>query len=152
MRILRQLAAKTVARWHTMPRCERYRCGTVSILVPLALWLAFETRPQPSESPVNLVTLASGLDARESDALRAHLELRRVPYQIWDGGQTVMVPADRRAELTVELTHTASGKGGRFPVGRGMSISGSEKAQRGANTSTLGQEGRAPAQGTAGRD
>ncbi|MCC6697688.1 MAG: hypothetical protein IT365_18820 [Candidatus Hydrogenedentes bacterium] len=152
MRILRQLAAKTGARWRMLPRCERYRCAAVSILVPLAALMAYDTRPQPSESPVNLVALASGLDAREAAVLRAHLELRRVPYQLWDGGQTVMVPADRRAELTVELTHTAPWGGERFPVRAGMSIAGSETALRGADSSTLDENGRAPAQGTAGRD
>lgn len=120
--------------------------------MPFALFLAYGARPQASESPVSLVALASGLNAREADALRAHLELRRVPYQIRDGGQTVMVPADRRAELTVELIHTASWGGKRFPVRTGTGILGSETALRGANSSTPDQQGRAPAQGTAGRD
>ena len=152
MRILRQLAAQTGAWWHTLPRCERYRCAAVSILVPIAALMAYNARPQPSEKAVDLVALASGLDAWESEVLRAHLELRRVPYQMWDGGQTVMVPADRRAELTVELTHTASWEGGRFPVRAGMSILGGEAALRGAGSSTLDQTSRAPAQGTAGRE
>ena len=114
--------------------------------------MAFDARPRPSEIPLNLVALASGLDAREADALRAHLEVRQVPYQIWDGGQTVMVPADRRAELTVELIQTASWEGGRFPVRTGVQISGGEAALRGDGSSTLEQAGRAPAQGTADRE
>jgi len=87
----------------------------VSLLVPIAALAAYDARPRPTEIPLKLVPMVSGLTARETDALRAHLESRRVPFEIRDGGQTVMVPADRRAELTVELTQIAARHGATPP-------------------------------------
>jgi len=81
----------------------------VSLLVPIAALAAYDARPKPVERQSTLVPMASGLTVREADALRVLLESRQVPFEIRDGGQTVMVPADRRAELTVELTRNTGG-------------------------------------------
>jgi len=79
----------------------------VSLLVPLAALTAYDARPRSVETQPLLVPMVSGLTARQADMLRVLLESRRVPFEIRDGGQTVLVPADRRAELTVELTQNA---------------------------------------------
>ncbi|GMV93212.1 MAG: hypothetical protein AMXMBFR82_29900 [Candidatus Hydrogenedentota bacterium] len=107
MRVLRQLAVVARAYWHNVPVCDRRRCVAVSLLVPLAALAAYDARPRPVETQPKLVPMVSGLTAREADMLRVLLESRRVPFEIRDGGQTVLVPADRRAELTVELTQNA---------------------------------------------
>jgi flagellar biosynthesis/type III secretory pathway M-ring protein FliF/YscJ len=110
VRILRQLAVVARTWWNGLPLCDRRRCAAVSLLVPIAALAAYDARPRPVEPQSTLVPMASGLTVREADALRAHLESRRVPFEIRDGGQTVMVPADRRAELTVELTQYTARK------------------------------------------
>jgi flagellar biosynthesis/type III secretory pathway M-ring protein FliF/YscJ len=79
---------------------------------------------------LTLVPVVSGLTAREADALRAHLELRRVPYEIRDGGQTVLVPADRRAELTVELTQFAAQRGATSPDWKIDTLGGADGTMR----------------------
>jgi flagellar biosynthesis/type III secretory pathway M-ring protein FliF/YscJ len=84
----------------------------VSILVPLAAVTAYNAHPRTDE----FEALASGLTRSESDAVLGHLEDRHVPYVLLDGGQTVMVPATKRAELTVELTRLAFVRDGLFPV------------------------------------
>jgi flagellar biosynthesis/type III secretory pathway M-ring protein FliF/YscJ len=84
----------------------------VSILVPLAAVTAYDARPRSDE----FEALASGLTSSESNAVLGHLEDRHVPYVLMDGGQTVMVPATQRAELTVELTRLALTRDGLFPA------------------------------------
>lgn len=124
----------------------------VSLLVPLATFVAFETRPRPTEGQSHLVALASGLTGREADTLRAHLELRRVPYLMRDGGQTVMVPADRRAELTVELTHMAARRDSGLPEWTTDFIPDGSPVLRGTGAPASDGGRRAPAQGTADRE
>lgn len=85
----------------------------VSVLVPLAAVTAYDARPRSDE----FEALASGLTSSESSAVLGHLENRHVPYVLMDGGQTVMVPATQRAELTVELTRLALMRDGLFPAG-----------------------------------
>ena len=58
-----------------------------------------------------LVTLFSGLSGEEAAAVGSRLELWSVPFELRNGGQTVMVPADRCAELTVEFARIAANEG-----------------------------------------
>ena len=120
MSILRQLWAGVEAQWQTLPLSDRRRCMLVSILVPLAAVTAYDARPRPDEYEA----LASGLSSLQSSAVRGHLEDRHVPYVVTDGGQTVMVPATQRAELTVELTQLALVRDGLFPARAAMSLTG----------------------------
>jgi flagellar biosynthesis/type III secretory pathway M-ring protein FliF/YscJ len=83
---------------------DRRRCLIVSVFVPLAALAAFDARQRPDE----FEAIASGLTRAETDAVQDHLDGLRVPYLIRDGGQTVLVPAARRAELTIELTRNAA--------------------------------------------
>jgi len=101
--IIRQLKAGVTARWQTLPLSDRRRCMLVSVLTPLALLVAYDARPRPD----SFEALASGLTSTEASAVRGHLDDRHVPYVFLDGGQTVMVPAEQRAELTIELTRLA---------------------------------------------
>lgn len=112
MSILRQLWAGANSQWHALPLSDRRRCMLVSILVPLAAVTAYHAQPRTDE----FEALASGLTRSESDAVLGHLENRHVPYVLLDGGQTVMVPATKRAELTVELTRLAFVQDGLFPA------------------------------------
>lgn len=107
MSIFRQLWADANRRWGQLPLSERRRSLLVAVLVPLAALTAYDARPrtEPYEA------LASGLSTSESAVVRDHLETRHVPYVLVDGGQTVMVPASHRAEMTVELTRVAAVKG-----------------------------------------
>ncbi|MDZ4860641.1 MAG: hypothetical protein SGI88_16820 [Candidatus Hydrogenedentes bacterium] len=100
---LRQLKAGMIARWRKLPLSDRRRCMLVSVLTPLALLIAYDARPRPDA----FEALASGLTSTEASAVRGHLDDRHVPYVLLDGGQTVMVPAGQRAELTIELTRLA---------------------------------------------
>ena len=84
----------------------------VSILVPLAAVSAYDARPRSDEYEA----LASGLSSKQSSLVLGHLEDRHVPYVLRDGGQTVLVPATQRAELTVELTQLALVRDGLFPA------------------------------------
>ena len=110
MSILRQLWAGAGAQWQTLPLSDRRRCMLVSILVPLAAVTAYDARPRFDEYEA----LASGLSSSESSVVLGHLEGRHIPYLLMDGGQTVMVPATQRAELTVELTRLALMRDGLF--------------------------------------
>ena len=120
MSILRQLWAGTEVRWHALPLSDRRRCMLVAILVPLAAVTAYDARPRADE----FEALASGLTSSESMAVLGHLEDRHVPYVLMDGGQTVMVPADQRAELTVELSRLASVRDGLSPAGAAIGLTG----------------------------
>lgn len=104
----------------------------VSILVPLAALTAYNVRPRADE----FEALASGLTSSESSAVLGHLEVRHVPYVLKDGGQTVMVPATQRAELTVELNQLAFLRGELFPV---RLIAGAISDDR--NTREIGVQG-----------
>lgn len=110
MSILRQLWAGVEGQWHRLPLVDRRRCMLVAVLAPLAALVAYDARPRSAEYEA----LASGLTASESHAVLGHLEDRHVPYVLLDGGQTVMVPATQRAELTVELTRLALMRRGLF--------------------------------------
>ena len=112
MSILRQLWAGANGQWHALPLSDRRRCMLVSVLVPLAAVTAYHAHPRTDE----FEALASGLTRTESDAVLGHLEVRHVPYVLLDGGQTVMVPATKRAELTVELARLAFVRDGLFPA------------------------------------
>lgn len=148
MRNLRQLAVAAKTWWQDLPLCDRRRCVAVSLLVPLAALAAYDARPRPTEIPLTLVPIVSGLTARETDALRAHLELRRVPFEIRDGGQTVMVPADRRAELTVELTQIAARQGTTPPDWNIVTLRGVDWTLRDAGLMPMTGDRRVPAQDT----
>ncbi|GMU93111.1 MAG: hypothetical protein AMXMBFR4_21690 [Candidatus Hydrogenedentota bacterium] len=87
-----------------MALADRRRCLIVSVCVPLATLAAYDARQRPEE----FEAIASGLTRAETDAVQDHLNGRRIPYLIRDGGQTVLVPAARRAELTIELTRNAA--------------------------------------------
>jgi len=108
---IRQLLAGGNAWWHHLPLSDRRRCILMSVLVPLAALTAYDARPRSEK----FEALASGLTDSETTAVRGHLEDRDVPYVLLDGGQTVMVPAEHRAELTVELTQLALVRGGLYP-------------------------------------
>lgn len=97
----------------------------VSILVPFAAVTAYHAHPRTDE----FEALASGLTRSESDAVLGHLENWHVPYVLLDGGQTVMVPATKRAELTVELTRLAFVRDGLFPA-RAAVLTGDASAMR----------------------
>ena len=125
MSILRQLWAGANDRWHMLPLSDRRRCMLVSILVPLAAVTAYDARPRADE----FEALASGLTRSESDAVLGHLDDRHVPYVLLDGGQTVMVPATKRAELTVELTQLAFVRDGLFPA-RAMDLTADRDLSR----------------------
>jgi hypothetical protein len=76
----------------------------VGLTVPAAIAFALAARPVPAEP----TALFRGLNRLESAIVRARLDRWGGPYDIRDGGQTVMVPADRRAEVIVEFAKMAS--------------------------------------------
>ncbi len=104
MRILRQLAGRVRSRWREAPRSDRYRCIVVACLAPLAAYMAYAA----GDRSEGLVPLATGLTAPQRLVVQDHLMAQEVPFELRDGGQTVLVPAGKRAELTVELTQLAS--------------------------------------------
>lgn len=125
-----------------MPLSDRRRCMLVSVLVPLAALTAYDARPRPDEYEA----LASGLTSSESNAVLGHLDDRHVPYVLMDGGQTVMVPATQRAELTVELTRLALTRGGLFPAHAATRLAVDERMTRESGTTESNGPGRAQAQ------
>lgn len=101
------------------------------------------------EIPSRLEPMALELTARETDSLCAYLQSRRVPFEIRDGGQTILVPADRRAELTVELTQIAARRGTTPPDWRMLVVPGADWTLRDTGSAPLEGDRRVPAQDTA---
>jgi hypothetical protein len=105
----------------------------LALTVPVAAMVAADQRGKPT----NLVALFTGLDEYNASSVRKRLEEQRVPFELRDGGQTIMVPADHSAELTIELSRFAPAAS-MAPVGivHGMDR-GQESALRGAASTTF---------------
>ncbi len=80
---------------------DRVRVVLVAVLAPIAAQLAVAS----SAANGKFTTLYEGVDEATSGALRVVLEKRHIPFKLEDGGQTVLVPASRCAELKLELVH-----------------------------------------------
>lgn len=107
MSTLRQLAAGVAARWGRVARSDRYRAAVLMLAVPVAAYFAFDWRERPS----NLVPLATNLGEAEVHAVCELLEDWSVPFELRDGGHTLLVPAVLRAELIFELSAIMSETG-----------------------------------------
>jgi hypothetical protein len=97
-------------------------------ILPVALFIAWEGH---RATPVEFLALFTELRAEEADAVRGVLRSLGVPYELRDGGQTILVPAARRAELTVECTRILR-LGLRSPSRLEDPVKGREPALRGA--------------------
>lgn len=104
MSTLLKLAAGVAAWWGRLARGDRLRMGLVAFTVPVAACIAFDSR----EAPGDFVMLATDLGEAEVQAVCELLTRRRVPFELQDGGHTLLVPAILRAELTIELPHILS--------------------------------------------
>ena len=69
------------------------------VSVPAAAFLAWDTRAKPED----LVALFRDMRYEQASQVRKLLERHHVPFELQDGGQTVLVPAAQRAELTIEF-------------------------------------------------
>jgi len=73
----------------------------VALCVPLTIAGAIAAHPAQE----GMVVLGENLDSATVHAVLDELRARQVPYATKEGGQTIMVPASRRAELIIELPH-----------------------------------------------
>jgi len=116
------------------------------LAVPVAAFFAHDWR----ETSGDLVTLATNLGEAEAQAACELLKQRRVPFELRDGGHTLLVPAVLRAELTIELSQIVgrtlqSRTDTRFLGDEGM------PAQRGATSSSGWIPNLTPAQEPSGK-
>jgi len=101
--VLRQLAVSARRAWGRLAVSDRYRVVVLMCTVPLAAWVVFDARGNDTD----FVVLETGLEAGQIDATVALLEAWHEPFILGNGGQAILVPADRCAELTVELSRIA---------------------------------------------
>jgi hypothetical protein len=96
----RQLAVGVKTHWiRRAIHADWGRYALLAVSVPVAAFLALDTRAKPAD----LVEFAAELGETQSAEVRRWLEWRHVPFELKDGGQTVLVPAAQCAELTIEL-------------------------------------------------
>jgi len=84
--------------WQRLPQVDRVRFALLALLVPVAAfsaYAAFQATPE-------MVVLAESLDRDTSRAVTTYLDNQKVPYVTVDEGQTILVPASWRAEVTFE--------------------------------------------------
>lgn len=83
--------------------------GAAAILVASAMFVLFGTN-----TDTGFVPLASGLQAQEADQVVKALEEQKVPFELQDGGTTILVPKDRvdRARLQLAGEGLPEGSGG----------------------------------------
>ncbi len=84
--------------WRRLPAGDRVRFTLLALLVPVASFAAYAA----FEATPDMAVLAESLDADTSQAVTRYLDYRGVPYVTVDEGQTILVPASFRAEVTFE--------------------------------------------------
>lgn len=98
MEFLRQLFVGIAQIWQRLSASARVNMVIASLatVAVVAVLVVMGGRP-------HFVRLYSGLSPDDAAAIQAYLEERDVPYQLTDGGQTVLVPVQDRSRLRVAL-------------------------------------------------
>ncbi|MBN2310059.1 MAG: flagellar M-ring protein FliF [Candidatus Hydrogenedentes bacterium] len=98
MEFLRQILAGIGQAWGRLSLSARVNLVLASLatVAVIAVLVAFGSRPQ-------YVTLFDGLSPSDVTEIRTLLAERDVPYELRDGGQTVLVPLQHRSDLRVEI-------------------------------------------------
>ncbi len=99
--------AGVLERWNDLPRGRQLALAGIVAGTIVVLYFVFIASSSP-----NLVVAFSGLAAEDSAAIADQLEKDGVAYEIGGGGSTVSVPANRVAEVRIQLAQAGLPKGG----------------------------------------
>ncbi|MGE5596804.1 MAG: flagellar basal-body MS-ring/collar protein FliF [Hyphomicrobiales bacterium] len=98
--------AGVLERWNQLPRSRQIALGGIVAGTLVIFYFVFIASSKP-----NLVTAYSGLQPEDSAAIADQLEKDGVPYEIGGGGSTIAVPANRVAEVRINLAQAGLPKG-----------------------------------------
>lgn len=90
--------AGLLERWNQLPRSRQIALGGIAAATLVVLYLVFTASSQP-----NLVVAYTGLQPEDSAAVADQLESDGVPYKLGGGGSTISVPANKVAEVRIQL-------------------------------------------------
>jgi flagellar M-ring protein FliF len=94
-----QQARRANAAWSELPAAQR----TIGVVVVLALLVAAVAFVQWQRAP-RLGPLFTGLSAADGGAVVEELQAAGVPYELADGGATVLVPSDQVYDLRLQMS------------------------------------------------
>jgi len=97
--ILRRIAAGGAGWWRSVPLNLRSRVAIVAVTVPVALFCMLDAARGPRQFAVLYASLADS----EATAVREALQARSIPFEVNNGGRTILAPAAQCAELRVEF-------------------------------------------------
>ncbi len=98
MDFLRQLIAGVVQAWGRLSLSARINLVLASLATLGVILLLVVTSARPQ-----YVQLYAGLTAEDSAAIQSYLRENNIAYQLQDGGRTLLVPADERSRVRVDL-------------------------------------------------
>lgn len=85
--------------WTGMSVRSKLSLGAAAILLASALFVLLGTRSGTS----GFVPLASGLEAEEADQVVKALEQQKIPFELADGGASILVPKDKADRARLQL-------------------------------------------------
>ncbi|MBI5095104.1 MAG: hypothetical protein HZB26_22045 [Candidatus Hydrogenedentes bacterium] len=132
MSILRRIGTGGAGWWRAIALDTRCRAVVVALTAPVAAFFMLDA----AQGPQSLTVLYDGLSDHEAVAVRQALETRRVPFELDNGGRTILAPASQCAELRVEFD-TRVLPWIRLDVWKTDVTSGDIKALRGVSSSGL---------------
>jgi flagellar M-ring protein FliF len=109
MEFINNLRQKLKEFWESKSKAQKIRIGLSVALVILMVSILgyFMTRP-------NYVTLYSNLDEKDAGEIVKKLDDMKIPYQLTDGGRTILTDAKDVYKVRLELAREGLPKGGQI--------------------------------------
>ncbi|MGF7185184.1 flagellar M-ring protein FliF [Desulfitispora alkaliphila] len=103
----RQIQEQVLTKWRQMNTAQKVAVSSSVVIVIITMIFLGRMATKPDYSP-----LFTNLNHNDAGAIAARLDDMRVPYELADGGRTILVPQREKHQLRIQLANEDLPRGG----------------------------------------